>query len=873
MFDPRVPYDGTRGTCAVNHIVEVFEGYMNGTLHDLRDSTMFDCYTRMGLSDECAYVHTSGDLAGAFTDAGRSCEGDGVIPCANAVTAGTAPNTPDTCELNECLACEDAARNEMEYWKFAGRDLKNSGLIMYNQFYHVKYDCSYFLEENKIVKQDPYAKGNKSPPPEKSKLEYGDVERFDPSVSIQLNRESCLYNLNFSFKHDPTLPHAGGWDATLPNSVNRSTFEAHCSRDEPMIAEDGLPYRDRRKFTYNFEDDVKEITGIFDHMNIDFNPCGHHDEIFFGRPHYDMHMYTVSDEWRDIMQCDVTSCDYQDCIYDKSFQTTESGKAFFEVDACREPFPSFIQDVLDSSPDPVARNLREGSFNKNMPLGFVTLSHTGNPRSGTHALNVATALGWNDTQVERWDEPVMFMMTYDKLVTVYEPMVPVEFTQGTTPRLFLSPESPPLCKTNIGIPITYSAIYNNVTGYTTLNFNGESPECMCSSGKKTEAECAAHDAEMAAYDATYEKFATKAPKNPKKTPKNANRGMIGDFSVSEIESAFNISSGALKVPRGGHDRRLKAAKMPKASLKAKKKKSKKEAGQTYEDILANNFWTDLVGKPTVLDSLIIANATQRNIFMLGIASLGNPFFQNEVDMYHEHVTLGCFYRPKNTTFMMNLGLAICTDYIPQAPGEVAGISGFTLEWHVVGFVDEFTRLLYIGTDINSVQFMTEFALVKIVEDDDLVTGNVDFAYEVQGPSQGQYEGYSTPETVQDLEFYGNLGQFIVTQVKVDLDELCPPEYCGYLLDVNPSTLAPLPTPIPNPLAVNATGGLQDIPWPDKIVENKCEYFPCADLDGCSAPLEGECPSFELPEPELLGGSKAPRATKGPKKTTKKFRVN
>lgn len=80
------------------------------------------------------------------------------------------------------------------------------------------------------------------------------------------------------------------------------------------------------------------------------------------------------------------------------------------------------------------------------------------------SINGLTAMQWNDTLVERWTDPVLFMMSFDKLITIYEPMVPVEFFQGTEFRQYLSMESPPQCKTNIGIPITYSAEYASVTG-------------------------------------------------------------------------------------------------------------------------------------------------------------------------------------------------------------------------------------------------------------------------------------------------------------------------------------------------------------------------------------------------------------------------
>ena len=75
-------------------------------------------------------------------------------------------------------------------------------------------------------------------------------------------------------------------------------------------------------------------------------------------------------------------------------------------------------------------------------------------------------------------------------------------------------------------------MYNNVTGYTTFSFAGESPSCMCESGKKTEPECAAHASEMAAYDATtYEKFKGKV-KSPEPSKRSSKNNMIGHFSLS-----------------------------------------------------------------------------------------------------------------------------------------------------------------------------------------------------------------------------------------------------------------------------------------------------------------------------------------------------
>jgi hypothetical protein len=149
------------------------------------------------------------------------------------------------------------------------------------------------------VKQDPFNPTKTLTDPEPNLAESAD--RFSPSYRLLLNQETCYYDFSFSVKHDPTLPLAGGWDISLPNGVTREEFDALCARDISFIADDGKPYRQRRM-----------ITGIFDHISIDYNPCGHHDEIFFGRPHYDFHFYTVPEAYRDIMKCDTTTCDPQD---------------------------------------------------------------------------------------------------------------------------------------------------------------------------------------------------------------------------------------------------------------------------------------------------------------------------------------------------------------------------------------------------------------------------------------------------------------------------------------------------------------------------------------------------------------------------------
>jgi hypothetical protein len=769
MMDPRSVYDGTRGQCAGLSPGDVAAGRF------INEGENYACFKAMGLTDQCAYLHSSSDFAGRnCTDL---CEADFANP-------DLTVNVYGTCELENCLGCETEFRAETRgHIKWAGRDLFTSGLIVYNQFYHPKYPCSTY-EDNKIILQDPYAKANSATGIPVSTSESAD--RFQASYSILHHQETCLYDLSFSMKHDPTLPLAGGWNSNYQNGVDRQEFNRLCNRDSMEIAEDGKPYRERRKFLFQFGQDVKDITGIFDHMSIDFNPCGHHDDIFFGRPHYDFHMYTVSEKWRTIMNCDATPCNPHDCKFDKTFQSTESGKAFFEMETCDEPFPDYIPAAAVSA-------IKPGSFNKNMPLGFFSLSHTGNPHSGVHSLNVGTALTWNETQVERWSYPVMFMMSFANVITVYEPMVPVEFLQGPESHSFSSPESPPLCQTNMGLPITYNAQYNADTGFTTFQYFGISPSCACSeygigAGIVTSEMCDSNAAEMQEYDDVYKRF------TGQDVPEKNATGPFGKFSVAEVEAAFDLESGSLILP--GDD--------------------------TYECLSSNNFWTNRVGIPLTFERLETVNEageTPRNQAMITVDRISTPLYTYEQDRYLEHALLGCFYRPKTDEInglLRNSSAGICTD----DPGALTGIY---LESYVAAYVNENTRLLYFGSDhIDDAQVMTQYVLVEALPDY-AMKGDEIYADEYRGPSTGEFAGFADP-VVQNVNALGNLGHFILTVSVPDLTQSCPDSICGSII----------PGYIENPMA-------PDAPWPDKILENNCTWFPCHNLTGCP---EMTCAEFE-----------------------------
>jgi hypothetical protein len=740
----------------------------------VRDGLLYECYIEsMGLSPDCAFMHATSDIAGSVP-----CE----EVCIPVLAEQLPPNLYETCDLNLCLECDNGPH--AEYLRWAGRDLYNSGIIAYTEFYHSKRDCDVYLN-NPIVLQDPYNPTTTLTDPTPNVAESAD--RFSPSYSVLLDQEICAYTFSFSVKHDSTLPNGGGWDPNNPNSVTREEFDALCARDTEVIASDGKPYRERRMHHFQFGEDVKVITGIFDHISIDYNPCGHHDTNFFGRPHYDFHFYLVQEQWRDIMKCDTTVCDPQECKFDDVFQSSESGKSFFDMGKCSDPFPSYIP--ADTTLAPGLPPILPGFFNRNMPFGFGLVPNAGNVRSGMHSLNIDTASRWNETQVDRWDGPIQFFMSFNDNIVVWEPMVPVEFLQGSESRSFSTPETPPLCQTLAGLPLTYDANYNPDNGFTTYQITGVSPICAClinpDSGALTSDQCAANDAELAKYADTYAQFTNGGVVTPPTPPTSP----FGKFSVSEVEAAFGFNLGSL-ILKGTAE---------------------------FDMYTANNFWVEFIGLPLILNRLTQIVATPRNDFQALVGGFGAPTFLYQEDNYYEQPLLGCFYAPKpeeTDLLLQESGLGRCT----EEPGALTGI---IVPYWVVAYIDQYTRLLYFGTlpeFANDIQFLTQLVVAEIQKDAPLADGEA-FVYQLKGPSFGEYAGFSDPD-IADPTFIGNHGHFEVAVLVADLNEPCPDEFCG---DFGSPA-------IPNELA-------PDAPWPTKILDYQCSWFPCAEIEACEGYIE------------------------------------
>lgn len=753
MMDPRSLYEWNRLRCGALHAPN------DVAYSSIWDGETFRCFKAMGLTDQCAYIHASNAIASS-DDCSDLC-----LAVVN--DPDRVGNTYGTCQGNICVQCNRIFQADGIYHKWAGRDLQNSGLVGYNQHYHVKYPCAEY-ESNRIIKQDPYEKARKVAS-NGTLLVARDASPLLPSYQLLLHQEMCLYELRLNFKHDPTFPLAGGWNTELTNGVNPREYARRCSRSSPVQADDGKMYREPRTFTFKMGRDVKNITGIFDHASFEFNPCGHGDDELFGRTNYKVALYSITPDQRMIMDCDSTPCDPQICIYDEHFQSSESGKKFFEMDTCYEASPGERADMKLSM------------SGRNMPAGFSVVADTGNPHAGIQSYNTAATANWNITQ---WTDPLLSIRSYRNLITAYEIMVPTEFVQGIRSKSFANQESQPMCHTSMGIPLTFSVEYDQQNRFTTFSFIGNSANCRCDNDHLafSPEECSANDAELKLYE---EVFGPVPEPNPK--------SYFGPFSTEEMETAFELSSGSLITP-------------------AQEEK--------FECLSSNNIWTNFVGIPLVIERLILNSETPRNRLHLYISRSARLLINHEGDKYHEHALLGCFYRPKDNETIQTLvenDAQICTD-------EPTAWTGKTFTYQVAAYIDEYTRLVYLGYDadfIQEAQFQTQFFLQRVLPNYRLVDNEI-IAYELIGPNRGAYSGFRDPP-VPNFDFLGNIGRYVVTLSRANLEQPCPDLFCAYII----------PGFVPNPAGPNAS-------WPEKIIDNQCNWFPCSGLANCPPQ---ECPKF------------------------------
>ena len=257
---------------------------------------------------------------------------------------------------------------------------------------------------------------------------YGNSQVFKPSKHIEVN-DQCEYtatimvdlvNANVPFPTNPPQ------DCTLESTT--------CNGVSCL-----LEVRNSFKLGKSFED----ATG-FNHIGIDWSPCGHPPLDKFGRPHYNLHIFRVTPEDRQ----DVC------CVMDGPFvcapladQTYSNGKKFY---------------VWGTDTD---GNLA------NVPATFSGTTDTAVPGEASHAWDLGGA-----QDVADWDKPILIEGLYDGSVQFWEPMFPYEFVSGDAVQ-FYEEDVSYVSQTIDELPSYWSMRYDPVSKFTTLTMKGIAKNC------------------------------------------------------------------------------------------------------------------------------------------------------------------------------------------------------------------------------------------------------------------------------------------------------------------------------------------------------------------------------------------------------------
>ena len=208
-------------------------------------------------------------------------------------------------------------------------------------------------------------------------------QQYSLSHSISVNKASCEYTGVIKFNAP---------NANLP-------FPA-CTGPPPPPDTKAPP-------SYKFSTEFYKATG-FDHLGMDWQPCGHPDPSKFGKPHLDFHLYRITSAQRDLMSCDIIP-GAPICAFPGDAQSTFAGKKFFAVG----------QVTAGSGSD-------DGKI-ANMPELFTVDLESAVPHSSIHAHDIDGAV-----PVEQWTDPTLIMGSYDSQIVHWEPMIPYIFVNGTT---------------------------------------------------------------------------------------------------------------------------------------------------------------------------------------------------------------------------------------------------------------------------------------------------------------------------------------------------------------------------------------------------------------------------------------------------------
>lgn len=257
-----------------------------------------------------------------------------------------------------------------------------------------------------------------------------------PSMSLMEYEEDvtvdddCRYTLTIQWKHPSYFP-MGGPDTCAPD----------------VKAPDGLDYFDKRWYYERLSYKNRVATG-FDHVSIDWNACGH-PGFGFQVPHYDIHIYTVSPEYR---------------------ATHMACEKVFGTPVC---LPESEQSNTGRGYYVMGTDVQSGLYH-NLPTGYTWDMLAAVEYMGIHAGDVTV----EPDHPRNWSEPLLYLTSYNGNIVSFEPMVPPRYTNGSPSSHFKEEQVEYQFQTITTMPDYWSAEYNNITGITTLVAQGDAAVCQ-----------------------------------------------------------------------------------------------------------------------------------------------------------------------------------------------------------------------------------------------------------------------------------------------------------------------------------------------------------------------------------------------------------
>ncbi|KAL7581016.1 hypothetical protein ACA910_005825 [Epithemia clementina (nom. ined.)] len=252
--------------------------------------------------------------------------------------------------------------------------------------------------------------------------------QYSYDTVVEGTGNDCYYTLTIDFVHNNTLPFG-----------NPDT----CQVD--VVASDGKEYFASR-WHYERLDEASRMATGFDHVSIDWNACGH-PGFGFQTSHYDLHIYTVSPQYRATqMQCEKI---HGTPVCKEESAQTGTGLGFY-----------VLGQVASSR-----------QFD-NLPKGYEWELDAAVEFMGTHGGNPQT----EPNHPNNWTEPQLYFTSFDGSICAVEPMFPFNYASGDKPR-FYEEYIEYEVQTLITLPAYYSISFNPTNQITTIVMKGKAAIC------------------------------------------------------------------------------------------------------------------------------------------------------------------------------------------------------------------------------------------------------------------------------------------------------------------------------------------------------------------------------------------------------------